>query len=257
MPETLADMTLKLSQEISSLEALRAREMETAEKERNEALLRIAAAGEVLNRYHRALEKAKQAQIEKTQDADDARHRDVLAAEERRRAELSREELAYRKATEDAAWKKTEASRKAHSKWKSAVDKARSEPLSDQHRLRRAADEALEQALEEARESYNRAIERARLAHQAALQDHIVEERLAVEAARRKAERAATAATIDYEHVVAAEEARMRSEIAAYSDAKRIQEEHDRRLAEIRRSCEEAKEALFHRFSRDRRAARS
>jgi hypothetical protein len=257
MPETLADLTLKLSQEISSLEALRSREMAAAEKERDTALLSIAAANEILTRYYQALEKAKQAQIRKTQEADDARHREVLAAEEKRRTELTREEISYRKATEDAALDKGESIRKAQSRWKAAVDKTRNEPLADQHRLRRAADEALERALDEARESYNRAIEHARLHHQAALQDHIVEERLAVEAARRKAERVATGAAIEYERAVVLEEARMRSDIAAYADARRIQEEHDRRLAEIRRSCEAAKEALFQRFSRDRRAARS
>jgi hypothetical protein len=257
MPETLADLTLKLSQEISSLEALRAREMAAADKERDAALLSIASANEVLTRYYQALEKAKQAQIRKTQDADDARHREVMAAEEKRRAELAREEISYRRATEEAALDKAEAIRKAQSRWKAAVDKTKSEPLADQHRLRRAADEALERALDEARESYNRAIEQARLAHQSALQDHIVEERLAVEAARRKAERVATGAAIEYERAVALEEGRMRSEIAAHADARRIQEEHDRKLAEIRRSSESAKEALFQRFSRDRRTVRS
>lgn len=253
MPETLADLTLRLSQEISSIEALAARELAEAERGRDSALLEAGPARAILTRFHQALEKAKQDQIAAAQEADDRCDREIEQAEEKRREKLAREELTLGEARREALARKNEAARKANAKWKQAVDKARSEPLSEQRRLRLAADEALERALEEIRESYNRAIEETRLAHQAAVQDHMVEERLAVDAARRKAQRATAAAAIHYEHALALEEAKMRSDLSQYPDARKAQEAYDRRIAEIRETTEQAKEALFQRFTRDRR----
>lgn len=256
MPDTLADLTLRLSQEISSIEALGARELAEAERERDRALLEVAPAQAILTRFHKALEKAKQDQIAAAQEADDRRHREVEDAEEKRRERLAREELSLREARRTALAKKNETARKANTKWKLAVDTARREPLSDQRRLRLAADEALERTLEEIRESYNRAIEETRLAHQAAVQDHMVEERLAVDAAHRKAQRATAAAAIHYERAIALEEAKMRSELSQFPDARKAQEAYDRRIADIRESSEQAKEALFQRFTRERRGFR-
>ncbi|HEY7820228.1 MAG TPA: hypothetical protein VIG29_18540 [Vicinamibacteria bacterium] len=256
MPETLADLTLKLSQEISSLEALGARELAEAERDRDKALLELAPAQAILTRYHRALEKAKQDQIAAVQEADERRSREIDDAEEERRGKLAREESSLREVRRVALARKNEAARKANGKWRQAVDKARAEPLSEQRRLRLAADEALERALEEIRETYNRAIEESRLAHQAAVQDHIVSERIAVDSAQRKAERQMTVAAVEYERALAQEEARMRSELALIPDARKAQEAHDRRIAEIRESSAQAKEALFQRFTRDRRGSR-
>jgi hypothetical protein len=256
MPETLADLTLRLSQEISSLEALEARELAQAERERDRALLEIGPAQEILSRFHKALEKAKQDQIAAVEEADDRRNREIDEAEEKRRGKLAREEHSLQEVRRTALAKKNEAARKANAKWTQAVDKARAEPLSEQRRLRLAADEALERALEEIRDSYNRAIEESRLAHQAAVQDHVIDERLAVDAARRKAERLIAGAAVDYQRALALEETKMRSELALFPEARKAQEAHDRRVAEIRESCEEAKEALFQRFTRERRGAR-
>ncbi len=256
MAETLADMTLKLSQEISSLEALGTRELAEAERERDRALMELGPAQAILTRFHKALEKAKQDQIAAVQETDDRENREIDEAEEKRRSKLTREENALRELRRTALTKKDEAARKANVKWKQAVDKARTEPLSEQRRLRLAADEALERALEEIRDSYSRAIEETRLAHQAAVQDHMVDERLAVDAAHRKAERLIAAAAIDYERALALEEAKMRSELTLFPEARKAQEAHDRRIAEIRESSEQAKEALFQRFTRDRRGTR-
>jgi hypothetical protein len=256
MPETLADLTLRLSQEISSIEALGARELAEAERERDKALLELGPAQTILTRYHKALEKAKQDQLAKVQEADDRRSREIDDAEEERRGKLAREENALREVRRVALSRKSEATRKANAKWRLAVDKARAEPLSEQRRLRLAADEALERALEEVRDTYNRAIEESRLAHQAAVQDHIVAERIAVDAAQRKAERLITVAAVEYERALALEEARMRSDLALIPEARKAQETHDRRVAEIRESSEQAKEALFQRFTRDRRGSR-
>jgi hypothetical protein len=256
MPETLADLTLRLSQEISSLEALGARELADAERERDRALLEMGPAQEILSRFHKALERAKQDQIAAMEEADERRHREIDDAEEKRRGKLAREEHSLLEVRRSALSRKNEAARKANVKWQQAVDKSRAEPLSEQRRLRRAADETLERSLEEIRDGYNRAIEESRLAHQAAVQDHMVDERLAVDAAHRKAERLIAAAAIDYERAVALEEARLRSELALFPEARKAQEAHDRRIAEVRESCEQAKEALFQRFTRDRRGAR-
>lgn len=255
MPKTLADLTLRLSREISEIDALAARELEAAERQRDAEISESAAAREVWTRYHNALEKAKQVQMRSVQDADDSRDREIRAAEEKRSDALVREELDYRAAREKALWKKNETTRKAQTKWKQAVDKVRGQPLSEQRRLRRAADDALEQANEEARETYDVAIEQARLEHRAAIQDHLVDERLGVEAARRKAERLITGAAIDYERAMATEETRMRSDLAAFPEARTAQEAYDRRVSEIRESTERAKDALFRKFTQERRAA--
>jgi hypothetical protein len=255
MPKTLTDLTLRLSRELSEIDALARREIEDAERERDARLSAIAPARAVLTRYHVALEKAKELQMQSVQDADDARDREIRAAEDERSDALSREELDYRAAREKALTRKNETLRKARAKWKQAIDKLREQPLSEQRRLRRAADDALEQANEEARESYNLAIEDGRLAHQSAIQDRLVDERLAGEAARRKAERLITGAAIDYERAMAVEETRMRADLAAYPEARSVQETYDRRVVEIRESTERAKEALFRRFTQERRAA--
>lgn len=255
MPKTLADLTLRLSREVSEIDALARREVEEAERRRDARLAAIAPARDVLTRYHKALEKAKQAQMRSVQEADDARDREIRSAADNRSDRLAKEDLHYRAAREKALSKKNEATRKARTKWKRAVDKVREQPLSEQRRLRRAADEALEKAVEDLQETYNLAIEESRLAHQSALQDHLVEERLAVEAARRQAERLITGAAIDYERAVAVEETRMRADLAAFPEARAVQEAYDRRLLEIRESTERAKEALFRKFTRERRAA--
>jgi hypothetical protein len=256
MPERLADLTLRLSQEISSLEALGARELAEAERARDKALLELGSAHAILSRFHKALEKAKLDQIAAVQDADDRRNREIDDAEEERRGKLAREEHSLRELRGEALSRKNEAARKANAKWRQAVEKLRNEPLSEQRRLRLAADEALERALEEIREVYNRAIEQSRLGHQAAVQDHIVEERIAVDAAHRQAERLIAVAAVEYERALALEEAKMRSELALIPEARKAQEAHDRRIAEIRESSERAKEALFQRFTRDRRGSK-
>ncbi len=256
MPQTLANLTLQLSQEISALEALTARELADAERERDRALLALPPAQAILGRFHKALEKAKETQMAGVEEADERRNGEIEDAEEKRRVNLVREEQSLREVRRTALARKNESARKAEAKWKQAVDKARDEPLSEQRRLRLAADETLERALEEIREEYNRAIENSRLAHQAAVQDHMVEERLSVDSAHRSAERLIAAAAIEYERALAFEEAKLRSELAAFPEARRAQEAHDRRVAEIRGSSEQAKEALFQRFTRERRAGR-
>lgn len=255
MPKTLADLTLRLSQEISEIDARAAREKDEAEQERDARLSSSSGPREVLTRYREALEKAKQIQLRSVQEADDSRDREIRGAEDRRSDALAREELDYRAAREKALSKKNEATGKARTKWEQAVAKVREQPLSDQRRLRRAADDALEQASEEARESYDLAIEEARLAHRAALQDRLVDERLAVEAARRKAERLITGAAIDYERAVAVEETRMRADLAAFPEARTAQEAYDRRVAGIRAAAERAKDDVFRKFTQERRAA--
>jgi hypothetical protein len=243
MPERLAELTLRFSQEVSSLEALA-------------ALAGLPKVQAILGRFHEAVEKAREERLDAVEKADASRDREIDDAEEKRRGRLAREEQALRDGRRAAFDRKSEATRRARAKWQQAIDKARSEPLSEQRRLRRAADDALERGLEEIRDEYSRAMEESRLKYQGAVQDHMVEERLAIEAAHRKAERLIAAAAIAHQHALAAEENRLRSELAGFPEATRVLSEHDRKVAEIRHSSEQAKEALFQRFSRDRRGTR-
>jgi hypothetical protein len=239
--DTLAQLTLNLSKELERLEARGARELAAADRDRDVALLKSPAKG-VLSRYHRGLEKAKAAHLRAIDDADSARGREIVAAEERRRRDGLRAERKYR-----------DARRKADIKKRELIQKARKNPLAERRPLRRAADETLEKALEEARENYNESIEDARLAQRAAIQDDLVDERLAVETARRKAERLGSVAAIAHERAVAQEEARMRSELALYPEARLAQDEHDRRVYELRQASDAKKELLFRAFTRERR----
>lgn len=250
--ETLADLTLKLSTELTRLEKRCRRELTAAEKERDRALL--ATGGKtILTRYHKDLAKAKQTELETIDEADDARRREVLAAEDKRARELLKEERKYRASRSKALAKKRDADRRARSKWRALISAARREPLVKQRARRRAADEALERALVDSREAYHLAIEDARLAHRAALQDDLVDERLAVERAHRKAERIFTSAAIDYERAVARAEARMRADLVDHPEAQLAQQVHDGKVSEIRGRCEADKEALFGKFTRRRR----
>lgn len=253
MLETLSDLTLRLSEEISALEADCTRDLAEVERRRDVALESLGAASSILARFQRGLERAKQTELEEIQAADDVRTREVLAAEDRRRRDLERDERRHRETRGRALAKRDDAVKKARLRWRESIDRARDLSLSEQRAKRRAADDALEKALEEARDGYRTAIEQARLEHQASLQDRLVEERLAVDAANRKAERLITGAAIAYERAVAQEEARMRGELAAYPEAMKIQDSHDRQMFEIRNACERAKESLFHQFRRNRR----
>ena len=253
--DTLAQLTLNLSEELERLEARRARELAAADRDRDRTLLRSPARS-VLTRYHRGLEKAKAAHLRAIDDTEAVRGREIVAAEERRRRDALREERKYRDRRRKADIKKREVTQKARKKWREAVDKERKSPLTERRELRRAADEALEKALEEARENYNESIEDARLAHRAAIQDDLVDERLAVEKAHRKAERLITVAAISHERAVAQEEARMRSALVRHPEARLKQEEHDRRVYELRQASDAEKESLFRTFTRERRQQR-
>lgn len=253
---TLANLTLRMSREISELEARCAREQARAERERDDAFHGLGAARRILTKYYQGLEKAKQGQLREVQAADEARNREIQAAEDKRREQVVREERKHRQARAKALSRRNETVRKAKRKWNEAVRKAKRRALSEQRRARQAADETLERALEVARQQYLGDVEAARLAHQSAVQDRLVEERLAVEDANRKAERLITGAAIGYERTVAQEEAQMRRALADYPEASAAQEQHDRRVAGIREACEQAKEALFAKFTRDRRSLR-
>ena len=73
--ETLAELTLKLSNELSNIEKRCRSELTGAEKERDRALLATGAKS-VLSRYHKGLDKAKHAQLQIIEKADDARTRE-------------------------------------------------------------------------------------------------------------------------------------------------------------------------------------
>jgi hypothetical protein len=251
--ETLANLTLKLSNELNRIEKRCRSDLAIAESARDGALLATGASS-ILGRYHKGLDKAKQAQLQTVEKADEARNRDVLAAEDKRRSALVNQERKYRAARTKALGKKLGATRKAKSAWRDAVAKAKREAITRQRTLRKAADESLERALTLARETYTAEVENARLAHRSAVQDDLVNERLAVETAHRQAERIITGAAIDYERAVAQEEARMRVELTEHPEAQREQEAHDRKTSEILAACDEAKEAAFQQFTRERRA---
>ena len=250
--KNLADLTLELSNELSGLEKRCRRELASAERERDRALV-AGGAKRILSRYHGDLDEAKQSQLVSVETADEVRGRAVLAAEDKRRANLLKEEQKYRAARKKASNKKRDQMRKAQKKWRDAVSKAHRALLTKQRGLKKAADEALERAREDARDTYNFAIEDGRLAYRAAVQDDLVDERLAVDKAHRKAERSMTGAAIAYERAVAHAETTMRRELQRHPEAHLAQQAYDRKISQIRQACERDKDAAFRKFTRERR----
>jgi hypothetical protein len=139
------------------------------------------------------------------------------------------------------------------SKWRNVVKRVKIHLLTEQRRLRCSAEEALEEAYTLAINAYNLANETARLTHQSALQDTLVDEKLAVGKTHGKAEGLITGAAFAYERAVAYEEAKMRTDLSSFAEARLAQEAYDRPLVEIREKCETEKEELFQDFSRKRR----
>jgi hypothetical protein len=235
-------LTLKFSRELSALEAKCTKQLDEIEEARDEALMEIGGARKILTSYNKGLA-----------EANEIRDNEIRAAEEKRRGSAAKEENKYRKAKGRAFRTRQAALRKAKAKWRAEIAKIRNQPLSAQRALRKAADQRYEDATAAAREAYHEAIENARLAHQSALQDILAEERYAFERASLTVERMHSSAVVAYERAVAEEEARMRNELAKDPEARRIQESHDRQLAKTRRDCERKKDALFKKFSQDRK----
>jgi hypothetical protein len=249
----LADLTLRLTRELSALEARCAKERDEAEKSRDRALMKFDSAQGILKRYQQGLAKAKDAQLKSIQKANDIRDKEIRSAEDHRTPALAARERKYRQAKVKAMRKREEAIRKAKAKRKAALAKARGRPLPEQRAILKAADRAFEEAEQEARERYQSSIEGARLALQSAVRDVLDDERQAVEAATQKADRMISNAAVVYERAVARVEASMRGELAKVPEARKIQEKYDRRLSQILASCDRKKEALFRKFTADRK----
>ena len=250
MAKTLANLTLQLSKEIEQLESRCGVDLSKADRDRDRVLLAMGKARPILQRYHKAIDDAKQKQIRTLQEADLAREKEVIAAEEKRRTELLKRERSYIAARKKATLKRRKAIESARKKWKAALSKARSRPLLDQRQLRKTADTALQAAIEAASAEFQQTVEDARLAHQSALQDDLVNERIAVERAHRKNQRIITGAAVTFERDVAREEARLRNSLSAHPEARLAQERHDEQLWRIRESCEQAITGMFNSFAR-------
>lgn len=253
MARTLAELTLKLSQDLALLEERCTRQMDELGEARDAALMEIGSAEKILKRYNRGLEKAKAAQLGAVQEANEIRDKEIRNAEDKRRREVTKEERKHREAKNRASRKCQLALRKAKATWKARIEKVRRQPLPEQRALRKAADKTYEEAVEKAQEIYRNALDDARLALQSALQNRLADERIAFEKAHRTAERMITSSVIAYQRAVAGEEGRMRSELAKNPEARKIQESYDRQFLDVRRSCERKREALFRKFSQDRK----
>jgi hypothetical protein len=244
---------LKLSRDLSALEASCSKQLDEIQESRDVALMAIPFAKKILKSYNRGLAKAKAAQLRAVEEANDIRDNEIRSAEDKRRRAASVEERKYRQERAGAYRTRQLALKKAKAKWRAELEKVRRRPLSEQRALRKAADQRYEEVTAVARETYQEAMDEARVEHQAALQDILVEERLAFETATRTSERMISSAVVAYERAIADEEARMRNELAKDPEARGIQEEHDRQLARTRKDCERKKEALFKKFTEDRK----
>ena len=253
MARTLAELTLKMSQDLALLDEGCTKQMDELGEARDLALMEVGSAAKTLKSYNRGLEKAKAAQLNAVQEANEIRDKEIRTAEDKRRREVALEDRKHRESKSRAFRKRQVSLRKAKTKWKAAIEKVRRQPLPEQRALRKTADKDYEEAVEKAQETYQDAIDDARLALQSALQNALAEERIALEKAHRTAERMITSAAVAYERAVAGEEGRMRSEMAKSPEARRILESYDRRFLEVRKSCERKREGLFRKFSQDRK----
>ena len=253
MGRTLADLTLELTRGLSSLEARCAREVDRAHQSRDAALSKIDSLQAALERYHRDMAKAKDDQWKVVQKANEIRDREMEAVEEARQPALLRLERKHQGTRAAALRAREDALRSAKKKREAALRQARERPLLQQHALRRKADRDFEDAVLEAREAYQISIERARLAFQSSLQEVLEDERLDLDKAQRKADRMISSAAVDYERAIAQAEARMRQEASRNDEARSAQEDHDRKISDVLKGCERRKEALFRKFSQERK----
>ncbi len=168
MARTLADLTLKLTRELSTLEARCAKEVEQVELTRDVALAKIGSLEGALKRYDAELAKAKETQRKAMQKANEIRDRAIRAAETTRRPKMSKGERRYRQAKTVALRDRDIALRNAEAIRQTARRKTRGRPLSQHRAIRRAADRAFEQAVQKAREIYQTTLEKARFVYQSA-----------------------------------------------------------------------------------------
>jgi hypothetical protein len=250
---TLADLTLKLSQDLEALDAICAQQRDKIEADRDRALMEIGSAKKALKNYNKDLASAKNAQMKAVQKANELRDDDIRDAEEKRRRAAFKAEQKHRRAKDKAFRTRQKALRDAKKKWKADLEKISDRPLSEQRSLRKAADQKYEDAVEKARDKYQEVIEEARVTYQSAMQDALAEERLTFERANQVAERMISSAVVEYERAIAEAEGRLRAVLANDPKASRIQEEHDRRLSQTRKDCERKREALFKKFTEDRK----
>ena len=251
MARTLADLTLKLSQDLSDLEAGCTRKMDEVEEARDGALIEIGPAKKAIEDRNRSLAKAKATQLKDVQKANEILDKEIRSAEEKRARALTLAERKNRHGRAKAFRDLQATLKQAKAKWKLALENLRRRPLAEHRTIRKAADKAYEGTVEAARETYNNKAEEARLTNQLTISDILTDQRLAVEKAHRNAERITTSATVAYERALAQGEARMWSELASHPQARQIQEDYNQRLFEIRKDCEGKKDALFKQFSQD------
>ena len=88
MARTLADLTLKLSQDLSDLEDRSTRKMDEVEAARDGALLEISPARKALEDRNRCLAKVKATQLKDVQKANEIRDKEIRSAEEKRPGEV-------------------------------------------------------------------------------------------------------------------------------------------------------------------------
>ena len=84
MARTLADLTLRLTRELSMLQARCAKEVDQVERSRDRALAKIGSLEGALKRYDAGLAKAKETQWKAAQKANDIRDKETSASEEAR-----------------------------------------------------------------------------------------------------------------------------------------------------------------------------
>ena len=216
--------------------------------------MEIGVAKKILTSYNKGLAKAKAAQLKDIQEANEIRDNEIYAAEEKRHRAAEKEEDKYRKAKDqgfsdapNGAPKsqsgngKTISRRFAVNRWPSS-GRCEKPLISDTRR------QLLWLARPTTKPSSRPASSTSRL-----FKDILAEERYAFERASQTVERMLSSAVVAYERAVADEEARMRNEIAKHPEARKIQEAHDRQLAKTRRDCERKKEALFKKFTANRK----
>jgi len=145
---TLADLTLKLTRELSAHEARCAKEVEQAEKSRDAALMKVGSLQSSLKRYHQGLSKAKDDQWKSVQKANEIRDKESHATAEARRQALLLQERKHARDRAEALQVREDALRLARTKREAALRAARERPLSQHYALRKAADRAFEEAVQ-------------------------------------------------------------------------------------------------------------
>jgi len=246
---TLADLTLRLSQDLSALETTCRREQSEIDAALHTALENLPAAKPLLTAYTAAASTAGAIRDRAIAEADGVLRQAQDDARSKRRDALLDDQQQYLDADRAADDRKQAAVRKAASDYQSVLDRIdRTVPLDRQAAERRSAYEAYQRDLLAADEDWKEALGRNREKQQQDLSAALERERRLVDQAADRHAAAVSAAADICQQTVDRAQSTLTAGLRALPEAAAVLEAVDRRRQVARADCHAREEALFAAF---------